>query len=100
MSDDVQQAVDRMRAATRPQLLILLSTAILEMTMLGRAHYADKDPASYLRQTNEAVHRLAGHLCSLSDPAEAFTESRARGIGEQLGILHPSAVARICGAAL
>ncbi|MBR0874463.1 hypothetical protein JQ633_29190 [Bradyrhizobium tropiciagri] len=96
MSDDVQQAVDRMRVATRPQLLKILATAIMEMTMLGRAHYEDEDPAGYLRQTNEAVHRLAGHLCSLSDPAEVFTESRAAGIGEQLELLHPSAVARIC----
>ncbi len=97
MGDAVLQVIDRMRAGRRPELLVLLAAAITEMTILGRAHYDDEDSTSYLRQTNEAIHRLVGHLRDLCDPDEAFTESRAVGVGEQLTLLHPSAIARIYG---
>lgn len=91
----VAQVIDRMRSAKRPELLMLLATSIAEMTILGRGHYDDEDSSGRLRSTNEAIHRLAGHLRDLCDPDEAFTESRAAGIGGQLALLHPSAVARI-----
>ena len=93
----VQRLIDRMRAAKRPELLMLLAAAITEMTILARAHYDDQDSAGPLRQTNEAIHRLAGHLRNLTDASEAFTESRAAGISEQLVLLPPAAIARIYG---
>ena len=95
MGDTMLQVIDRMREAKRPELLLLLAAAITEMTIFGRAHYDDEDSQNHLRRTNEAIHRLAGHLRDLCDPDEAFTESRAAGVGEQLAILHPSAIARI-----
>jgi hypothetical protein len=93
----VQQVIDRMHAAKRPELLMLLAAAITEITIFGRAHYDDTDPVGPLRQTNEAIHRLAGHLRCLADPSEAFTESRAAGITEQLVLLPPAAISRIFG---
>ena len=95
--DMLQQMIDRMRAAQRPELLMLIAATISEMTIFGRAHYDDKDPVGPLRQTNEAIHRLSGHLTSLADPTEVFSESRAAGIIEQLVLLPPAAIARICG---
>jgi hypothetical protein len=95
MKDAAPQLLARMHAAERSELLMLLAAAITEMTIFGRSHYDDTDPTGHLRQTNEAIHRLAGHLRDLCHPDEVFTESRADGIGEQLALLHPSAVARI-----
>jgi hypothetical protein len=95
MEDAVPELIHRMRAAKRPELLMLLAAAITEMTIWGRAHYDNEDSAGNLRQTNEAIHRLAGHLRSLCDPGVTFTESRAAGVGEQLALLPRSAIARI-----
>jgi hypothetical protein len=97
MADAVQRVIDRMRAAKRPELLRLLATAISDMTIRGRGHYDGDDSAGHLRQTNEAIHRLAGHLRDLCDPDVAFTPSRAAGVGEQLALLTPSALARLDG---
>ena len=95
MEDVLLKVIGQMRIAKRQELLILLAAAITQMTILGRAHYDAEDSTKRLRQTNEAIHRLTGHLRDLFDPNEAFTESRAAGIGEQLAILHPLAIARI-----
>ena len=57
--------LDRMRAAQRPELLKLLARTITQITILGRDYYDDEDSISHLRQTNEAIHRLAGHLRDL-----------------------------------
>ena len=96
MGDAVLQVMDKMRAAKRPELLLLVATAITGLTILGRAHYDDEESVRHLRRTNEAIHRIAGHLRDLCDPDEAFTESRAAGISAQLALLHPSAIDRIC----
>ena len=97
MTDPVLQMIDRMRAAQRPELLKLLARTITEMTILGRSYYDEQGCVSHLRQTNEAIHRLAGHLRDLCDPDEAFTESRADGVRNILALLHPSSVSRIHG---
>jgi hypothetical protein len=97
MKDVAAQLIARMQAAERAELLTLLAAAITEMTIFGRSRYDGEDAARHLRQTNEAIHRIAGHLRALCDPDELFTESRAAGVGEQLALLHPSAVARIYG---
>lgn len=89
------QTIDRMRAANRQELLTLLATAITEMTIFARAHYDGDDSLSHLRQSNEAIHRLAGHLRDLCDPDETFSESRVAGIGGQFALLPPSAITRI-----
>ncbi|WP_161912131.1 hypothetical protein [Methylosinus sp. C49] len=93
------QTIDRMRLANRQELLTLLATAITEMTISARAHYDVDDSVSHLRQTNEAIHRLAGHLRDLCDPNETLSESRAAGIGGQFTLLPPSAITRILNSA-
>jgi hypothetical protein len=70
MGNEVLQVIDRMRAAKRPELLLLLAAAITEITIFGRAHYDGEDALSHLRRTNEAIHRLAGHLRDLCDPTK------------------------------
>lgn len=82
-------------AISRPALLGFLGAAINELTVSGRYSYAEPDVAERLRETNEAIHRLAGHLRDLSDPGEALTASRIKGIMEQLKILPSSALQRI-----
>ena len=95
MEKATPQLIDRMRASGRPELLMLLAKVIVEVTIQGRSHYDDENANGYLRQINEAIHRLAGHLRDLSRQEEIFTESRAAGIGEQLVLLYPDAIARI-----
>jgi hypothetical protein len=85
----------RLAAAQRPELLRLLGGLIVELTIRGRAHYDEADAAERLRETNEAIHRLAGHLRDLSNNEEMFTASRADGIVEQCGLLAPSTISRL-----
>jgi hypothetical protein len=86
--------IDRVRAATRQELLAILASAITEITIIGRTHYDDENSAIHLRQLNEAIHRLSGHLRDLCDPGKEFTESRAAVVGAVLALLHPSAIDR------
>ena len=97
MNDVATRLIARLQAAERQELLMLLAATITEITILGRSHYDGEDAAGPLRQSNEAIHRIAVHLRDLCDPAEVFTDSRSAAIGAQLGLLHPSAVARIFG---
>jgi len=97
MSDIARQLVDRMHTSQRAELLKLLARTITEITILGRDYYDDEDCVDHLRQTNEAIHRLAGHLRDLCNPDEAFTESRADAVRHVLALLHPSSVDRIHG---
>jgi hypothetical protein len=85
----------RLLAATRPELLVFLAAAISDMTIYGRSHYDSADAADRLRATNEAIHRLVGHLRDLIDLNEPCTESRVGGIAEQLGLLPPTAISRL-----
>jgi hypothetical protein len=88
-----------MAAAPRAELLMLLAAVINDLTVRGRAYYADcndADVVDRLRETNEAIHRLSGHLRDLSDPNEGFTVGRMHGVAEQLWLLTPSAISRLC----
>jgi len=93
----MEQLLARMASAKRLELLALLAAAINVLTIHGRAHYDSPDVIDRLRETNEAIHRLAGHLRDLCDPNEVYTASRADGVAEQLRLLHPSAISRIDG---
>ena len=97
MQDAVGRVIDRMRAAQRPELLMLLASAITEMTIFGRVHYSAENSAGHFRQANEAIHQLAGNLRDLCDADETFTESRAAGVGACIALLHPTAITRIEG---
>ena len=91
--------IDRVRAATRQELLAILASAITEITIIGRTHYDDENSAIH-RQLNEAIHHLSGHLRDLCDPGKEFTESRAVVVGAVLALLHPSAIDRILAHAI
>jgi hypothetical protein len=95
MTDAVRQVIDRMLTSPRPVLLTLLAATITQMTILGRGYYDDEDSASHFRQTNETIHRLAGHLCDLCDPDKPFAESRAAAVGHALALLPASSIAHL-----
>ena len=84
-----------MRDIERQHLLSLISSIISEFTIVGRSHYDDAEPAVGLRQTNELIHRLAGHLSDLCDPHVQFTESRSAAISAALDKLDDSSITRI-----
>jgi hypothetical protein len=94
--DSAELLVARMAAAPRAELLMLLAAVICDLTIRGRAYYDDPDVVDRLRETNEAIHRLCGHLRDLCDPNEVFTVSRMHGVAEQLKLLAPSAISRLC----
>ena len=74
---------------------MLLIRAITELTVRGRSYYDSADIGERLQETNEAIHRLAGHLRDLSNYEETLTASRADGVVEQLRLLTPSALSRL-----
>jgi len=76
-------------------VLIRLARGINELSIRNRAHYDQPDALHRLIQSNEAIHRLSGHLRDLIDPDEELTESRRDGILEQLQLLPPSALDRL-----
>jgi hypothetical protein len=96
------ELVHRLRAqiaqVQRPELLKLLAAGINDMTICGRSHYDSPDMIDGLRRTNEAIHRLSGHLRDLCDPDETLTSSRAEAISELLGSYAPSAISRFFAA--
>jgi hypothetical protein len=85
----------RLLELPRSALLGLLGAAFIELTISGRASYDQPDVVERLRETNEAIHHLSGHLRDLSSPGEAITDSRVEGIIEQLRILPSSALQRL-----
>ncbi|UDF04762.1 hypothetical protein [Asticcacaulis sp. AND118] len=92
---DVDNLTKRMQEAKRDELLMLLAMSISEFTLTGRFHYCNDQELQRLRDVNEAIHRLSGHLRDLCDPEMPLTQSRAEGIREQLGLLPFQSVARI-----
>lgn len=84
--------------APRSDLLHSLSRAISEMTIRNRSFYDHADAADHLKEGNEAIHRLSGHLRDLLNPDEPLTESRKDGILEQLSLLSPRNLQRILDA--
>jgi hypothetical protein len=84
----------RLLQLPRSALLRFLGSALMELTMNGRASYGRPDVAERLMETNEAIHHLSGHLRDLISPDETITESRMDGILEQLRAVPPSALQR------
>jgi hypothetical protein len=77
-------------------LLKLLAQVINHMTIRGRSYYDSPDATVRLRETNEAIHQIAGHLRDLCDPNEVFTASREDGVAEQLRLLPPVSIDLLC----
>jgi hypothetical protein len=86
----MEQLRARLMNAERPELLRLLAAVIAELTVRGRSYYDSPDAVERLRETNEAIHRVTGHLRDLSDGEAIFTASRADGVMEQIRLLTPS----------
>lgn len=86
----MEQLRARLMNAERPELLRLLAAVIAELTVRGRSYYDSPHAVERLRETNEAIHRVAGHLHDLSDSEVIFTASRADGVLEQIRLLTPS----------
>lgn len=80
---------------TRENLLKMLSVSVHALTIAGRFHFQEPDELPRLRQINEAIHRLSGHLKDLCDPNEPYTPGRADGICLQLEILPQSSLKRL-----
>ncbi len=78
---------ERLLEVQRRDLLAFLAQSVVEMTILARSNYGDKNATNELRRANESVHRIAGHIRALLDPSEPLSESRADGIIEALNLL-------------
>ena len=87
----------RLMVVDRQTLLVMLAEIIHELSILGRSFYDHADPLEGMRNTNEAIHRVSGHLRDLIDPGEALTASRSDGIAAASELLPPRALARIYG---
>jgi len=92
--DDIRQ---RLETIERTNLLRLLSQLIHELTIHARCYYEGPDAIGTMRETNEAIHRISGHLRDLIDVAEPFTSSRADSIGDYLKLFTPAALDRLFG---
>ena len=66
----------RLTGARRSELLWRLAAVISELTIRGRSSYDSPDAGERLLETNEAIHRVAGHLRDLTNHREIFTASR------------------------
>lgn len=85
-------------AAQRPELFALLARGVHELTLRARYFYDAPDAADRMHETNEAIHRVSGHLRALLDPDCALTASRVEGIAEALSLLTPAALDRLLAA--
>ncbi|GEM_PF-2078096 len=94
----MQDLHDRLMVVDRPAILLMLSELIQALTIRSRYFYDASDALTGLQETNEAIHRVCGHLRDLIDPVEPMTVSRADGICEASELLPLTQVARICGA--
>jgi hypothetical protein len=94
---DIKQ---RLMTIERTKVLVVLSKTIHELTIRARFYYDQPDAIGAMREliiTNEAIHRVSGHLRALIDANEILTPSRADGIAETTKLLTPVAVDRIYG---
>lgn len=78
----------------RGALLWVLSQAIHELTIRARLFY-EPDEVVRIQETNEAIHRVSGHLRDLIDMNEPFTPRRADSVGEALKLLDPATLDRL-----
>ena len=70
----------RLLAAHRPAVLEFIAAAIHGLTIRSRCYYSEPDRFERMREANEAIHRLAGHMRGLVQVAEPLTETRIQGI--------------------
>ena len=73
----------------------ILSGLIHELTVRSRYFYDEPDSHRQMVGTNEAIHRIAGHLLYLQDARMGMTAGRAGGIAEAATLLSPEQVERL-----
>jgi hypothetical protein len=86
---------EQLLAAERDNALRFLASAIHAMTLVGRDAYRSSAAEIQLTASNEAIHRLSGHLRDLCDLQEPLTRSRAQGIAEAIGLMSTTDLNRL-----
>jgi hypothetical protein len=81
--------------APRESVLRFVASGIHGLTIRAGSFYDEPESWGRMRETNEAIHRLSGHLRALILPEEPLTESRVAGITRQVALLPRDEVARI-----
>jgi hypothetical protein len=79
----------------RQKLLIFLAASIHALTITARYHYESLESFEHMREINEAIHRLSGHVRDLLNAQEPLLESRIESIIAILAILHVNALDRL-----
>ncbi len=79
----------------RPKLLLALCGIIHALTIRARSFYDEPDAVAGMRETNEEIHRVSGHMRALIDANEPLTPSRADGIAASAKLLTPAAMDRL-----
>jgi hypothetical protein len=87
----------RLMTVERTTLLVMLARLIHDLTIHSRYFYDREDAFDGMRETNEAIHRIAGHMRALIDPTELITASRAGSIAAASELLSPAALDRLYG---
>jgi ribonuclease HII len=80
---------DRLIVAPRDRQLRFLASAIHHFTLMARSGYGTPEPYQLMREVNESIHRLSGHLRDLTNATEPMTEDRADAIMASANHLHP-----------
>jgi hypothetical protein len=86
---------NQLRRWSREAALQFLSGLIFELTIRGRYFYDEPDSHRQMVVTNEAIHRIAGHLRDLQDTRVDMTPSRAEGIAAAATLLAPDLVEKL-----
>ncbi|WP_158913919.1 hypothetical protein [Caulobacter sp. S45] len=76
----MKEEIDRLVSAPRMKALCFLASIINEFTVKARGAYGLPDTERQMREINEDIHRLSGHLRDLTKADEVLTDSRAEGI--------------------
>jgi len=92
--DHIKQRLGKLE---RMRLLWILSQFVHELTVRARGYYDLPEGLGGMQETNEAIHRVSGHLRDLAEENEPFTSSRADSIVEALKLLTPAALDRLYG---
>jgi len=87
----------RLMTVDRTTLLVMLARLTHDLTIHSRYFYDREDALDGMRETNETIHRIAGHMRALIDPTEPITASRADSIAAASELLPADALDRIYG---
>jgi hypothetical protein len=93
--NDMNNLQQRLITADRSTFLVMLAQVIHELTIRARYFYDRTDALGGMRETNEAIHHVSGHLRDLIDPIEPMTAGRADSIVAASELLPQRAIARI-----